>query len=397
MNRVWLITLFLLFVLLQSNIAAHECNSCRSVVFKQNKNQWHSNVLFKADLPFAALFLEDNGFSFAKGDEKELMFLRHDNHRQHDFKPDLPEVLHFHAVKATFVGSNTNALKEGGEKLEEYFNYFIGNDKSKWASKVNGFHQVLYKDIYAGIDLRVYSSKGTPKFDWIVKASTAKPKSSIPIKIKYEGASKLLLHDGAFVVQTTVGDVIEEKPFAYQIIEGKKVEVLCSFVLSENIVSFHLPNSYNSDYDLVIDPALLFSTYSGSTADNFGYTATFDSKENTYAAGSVFGIGYPTTPGAYQTTWAGGSGAGLPGTDIAITKYNTTGTQRVYSTFLGGKSDELPHSLIVNTNDELFVFGTSSSDNFPVTAGAFQTVIKADPTRALLPAWVFTMFLVPIL
>jgi gliding motility-associated-like protein len=379
MNRVWLITLFLLFVLLQSNIAAHECNSCRSVVFKQNKNQWHSNVLFKADLPFAALFLEDNGFSFAKGDEKELMFLRHDNHRQHDFKPDLPEVLHFHAVKATFVGSNTNALKEGGEKQEEYFNYFIGNDKSKWASKVNGFHQVLYKDIYAGIDLRVYSSKGTPKFDWIVKASTAKPKSSIPIKIKYEGASKLLLHDGAFVVQTTVGDVIEEKPFAYQIIEGKKVEVLCSFVLSENIVSFHLPNSYNSDYDLVIDPALLFSTYSGSTADNFGYTATFDSKENTYAAGSVFGIGYPTTPGAYQTTWAGGSGAGLPGTDIAITKYNSTGTQREYSTFLGGKSDELPHSLIVNTNDELFVFGTSSSDNFPVTAGAFQTVYQGGP------------------
>ena len=379
MNRFRLVILLLLFGLLHNDIMAHECNACRNIVFKQNKNQWHSNVLFQADLPFASLFLENTGFTFAKGDEKELMLLRHDHHRQHEFKPDLSETLHFHAVKATFVGSNANTLKEGTEKLEEYYNYFIGNDKSKWASKVSGFHQVNYKDVYAGIDLRVYSDQGKPKFDWIIKTTSTKQKSVVPIKVKYEGAAKLFLNEGAFVIQTSVGDVIEEKPFAYQLIDGKKIEVACRFVLADNIVSFDLPDGYNSSYDLVIDPALLFSTYSGSTADNFGYTATFDSKENTYAAGSVFGIGYPTTPGAYQTTWAGGSGAGLPGTDIAITKYNTAGTQRIYSTFLGGRSDELPHSLIVNTNDELFVFGTSSSDNFPVTTGAFQTTYRGGP------------------
>ncbi len=379
MNRFRLAILFLLLVLLQNNAVAHECKPCRNVVFKQNKNQWHSNILFKADLPFAALFLENQGFTINKGSEKELMLLRHDQHRQHDFTPEFPDVLHFHAIKATFVGSNANALKEGDEKLDEYYNYFIGNDKSKWASKVSGFHRVAYKNIYDGIDLQIYSENGKPKFDWIVKANPSRQKNDIAVKVKYEGATKLFLKEGALVMQTSVGDVIEEKPFAYQIIDGKKSEVKCSFVLNDNTASFAFPEGFNSGYDLVIDPALLFSTYSGSTADNFGYTATFDSKENTYAAGSVFGIGYPTTPGAYQTTWAGGSGAGLPGTDIAITKYNAAGTQRIYSTFLGGRSDELPHSLIVNTNDELFVFGTTSSDNFPVTAGAFQTTYRGGP------------------
>jgi len=379
MNRFRLVILLLLMVLFHNSSFALECKSCRHVVFKQNKNQWHSNILFKADLSFAALFLENQGFTINMGNEKELMLLRHDQHRQHEFTPDFPNVLNFHAIKATFVGSNTNALKEGAEQLDEYYNYFIGKDRSKWASKVNGFHQVDYKNIYEGIDLRVYSTDGKAKFDWVIKANASKQKGNVSVRVKYEGASKLFLKEGALVIQTTVGDVIEEKPFAYQNIDGTKTEVACNFVLKENIVSFDFPEGYNPRFDLIIDPLLLFSTYSGSTEDNFGYAATYDSEGNAYAAGSIFGIGYPTTPGAYQTTWAGGSGAGLPGTDISITKYNTTGTQRIYSTYLGGRSDELPHSLIVNTNDELFVFGTTSSDNFPVTTGAFQTAYRGGP------------------
>ena len=67
---------------------------------------------------------------------------------------------------------------------------------------------------------------------------------------------------------------------------------------------------------------------------------------------TAFGIGYPTSLGAYQMSYANSSGLG---TDIAITKYDTTGTQRIYSTYLGGSKDELPHSMVVNSADELFI------------------------------------------
>ena len=43
------------------------------------------------------------------------------------------------------------------------------------------------------------------------------------------------------------------------------------------------------------------------------------------------------------------------------------------STYLGGDSDELPHSMVVNSSNELFIFGTTSSINFPTTNGAYQT------------------------
>ena len=135
-----------------------------------------------------------------------------------------------------------------------------------------------------------------------------------------------------------------------------------------------LPEALDPALPLTIDPTLVFSTYSGSTSDNFGYTATFDDRGFLYSGSSAFGQGYPTTVGAYQTTHAGGSGTNEDGTDIAITKYDTTGTFLRWSTFLGGSGDDLPHSLICNANDELFVFGTTSSTDFPVTSNGYDQI-----------------------
>src|SRR5690606_21696571 len=117
---------------------------------------------------------------------------------------------------------------------------------------------------------------------------------------------------------------------------------------------------------LIIDPTLIFSTYSGSFADNFGFTATYDSKGYLYSGGNVFALGYPTTVGAFQVSYGGGN------IDVAITKYDVTGTNLIYSTYLGGNGSEIPHSLVVNNYDELFVFGTTGSANFPVSANAYD-------------------------
>ena len=83
----------------------------------------------------------------------------------------------------------------------------------------------------------------------------------------------------------------------------------------------------------------------------------YDKQGNLYSGSISFGPGYPTTLGAYQLNFNGGVGNG--GTDIAITKYNKTGTQRIYSTYLGGSFDELPHSMIVSDLGELYIFGNN--------------------------------------
>ena len=69
----------------------------------------------------------------------------------------------------------------------------------------------------------------------------------------------------------------------------------------------------------------------------------------------------------------GGVGFGSTGTDICISKFSINGDSLKYSTYLGGNGNENPHSLVVNSNDELFVLGSTGSANFPTTLNAYDT------------------------
>jgi gliding motility-associated-like protein len=121
---------------------------------------------------------------------------------------------------------------------------------------------------------------------------------------------------------------------------------------------------------LIIDPVLTFSTFTGSSANHFGCTATNDDDGNMFVGGTVFGVGYPTTTGAYQTTFGGSV------VDMGITKFSANGSSLVYSTLIGGSGNEIPHSLVVNDQDELIILGTSNSLNYPVSGNAFQQVMN---------------------
>ena len=129
---------------------------------------------------------------------------------------------------------------------------------------------------------------------------------------------------------------MELSPYSYQYINGDTIEIKSRFKLKNNILTFEFPNGYNKNHKLFIDPTLIFSTYSGSTADNFGYTVfTYDNDGYLYSGSTVFSIGYPTTISPYQINYSNNFG----GTDIGITKYDTSGTYRIYSTYLGGSMD----------------------------------------------------------
>ncbi len=364
-----------------SAVAGSACKPCNTIIFKENKGQWNKNILYKTEMHYANTYFERTGITYAMMDTADLKHFRSEHPMQIEYKLNESHIIHGHAFKSVFLGANPDAQHTGSDKLDEYFNYFIGRDKSKWAHHVNAYHQLLYSDIYAGVDLRAYSEGVNLKYDWIIKGSSDIARS-LPIRIRYDGADNVSLKQNKLVIKTSVGTMIESEPYAYQVVDGQNQQVACSYTMNgEGVVSFDFPQGWDHRHDLVIDPTLVFSTYSGSTADNFGYTATYDSRGNAYAAGSVFGIGYPVTTGAFQVNWAGGYvmpaninfGIDQYGIDVGITKYNPDGSARLYSTYLGGNGDELPHSMVVNSNDELFVFGTTGSSTFPVTANAFDT------------------------
>lgn len=340
----------------------------------ENKGQWPAAVQGKFEIPGGDMFVEDQGFTYNLRDLSEIRDL-HENANSEGITP----TVYGHAFQMRFEQSNPDAEIEFEHEQPTYFNYFLGNDPSKWAGGAKSYSGAWRREIYPLTDLHIYSTEAVIKYDLHIQPG-GDPEL---ITWNYDGVDKVKLDNGRLVIKTSVGEIWEQKPIAFQYIFGEKILVPCNYVLDGITVSFELPNGYDPRFELIIDPELIFSTYSGSTADNFGYTATFDDEGYLYSGSSAFGDGYPVTLGAYQTDWAGGDGQGfLVGTDIAITKYDVTGTFRVYSTYLGGPNDELPHSLIVNNAGELIVMGTSSSPQFPTTPNAYSDTYEGGSTVA---------------
>lgn len=358
------------------------------ITFTQNKNQWDSRVLYRAQLYQGFLYAEKNGLTYYFTDPDSHRHSHSAAHGEHaneideeqlkqsltDFvagkidttrklqKHDIPsnhseqKLTKAHAYSVQFVNMNKKSSIIANKPLPDIENYYVGSNPSRWAQGVTKYESISYSNIYSHIDLTMYDWRGGLKYDFIVKPG-GKPSH---IQLQYSGISKMEIDaTGVLVIYTSVNEVFEKKPVAYQIIQNDTVYVDCSYELEHFRVSYKL-GAYNPKYTLYIDPELIFSTYTGSIADNWGFTATYDSQNNVYAGGIVDAFGYPTNLGAIQETYAGGSW------DIGIIKYDPTGTQRLYATYLGGNSAEMPHSLIANSNDELLILGTTGSDNFPM-------------------------------
>lgn len=335
--------------------------------FIPNAGQWPEAVKYRMTLPNGALFLERDALTYVMHDAEALRHLHgHDHAHQQGLHAD-DYLIQSHALRMRFL--NANMVNPTAEQAgETRFNYFIGQDRSKWASGLKAHTTVRYPSLYPSTELVVYSNEQGLKYDLLLEAG-ADPSL---IRFAYEGAESLQLSNGNLIIGTSLGDVIEQKPVVWQMIDGVKHDVDASFAINQGIVAFVLGN-YNPNHALTIDPQIVFATYSGAGSDNWGFTATYDNGGNGYSGGIVFGANFPAQTGSFQTVFGGGQ------LDIGILKYSADGTNALYITFLGGSDMEIPHSMIVNEYDELIVFGTTGSANFPVTDGAAMPTFQGGP------------------
>jgi gliding motility-associated-like protein len=359
---------------------AHERDSLysKSLRFVENKGQWNNNILFKAQLNEGYLLCLPNALHFAFRNQEQFQ-----NLLSYKFK-SIKEVINptpqeyiidYSAYQVQFENSNKDILVETYDVNSDYENYFLGNDPKYFASNVRNFKKIAYKNIWNGIDMEFFENDHLLKYQFIVE----KNHEASQIMLNYVGVENISIQQRNLIIKTTVNQVTELAPVAYQIIEGEKRMIPCKFSLKGKQLSFEFPEGYDNRYDLVIDPVLVFSTYSGSNADNWGFTATYDDNGNTYSGGICFNDynnGYPVTTGAYQVNFAGGEGSYSGGCDIALIKYNTTGQNRLFATYLGGSKNDLPHSTIVDRNGNLLIFGTTGSPNFPTTANAYDATFN---------------------
>lgn len=329
------------------------------IEFVANKKQWDQSVLFAADVPGGRLFLTPGRLVQALYDASAVEEVHH-------HAASATQAINAHAYSVTFVGADGQAVVQGEEQRSTHTNYLLGNDPRKWASQVPAYGAVRYQALYPGTDLRLYTHDNQVEYDFELLPGADAGR----IALRYDGQQHLRLQDGALHVTTSVGTVVEQRPSAYQLRDGHREAVPCEYVLGAgHTVSFALPRGYDHSRPLVIDPVLVYSSYSGSAASNWGYSSTYDAQGNLYCGGIAFALNFPTTVGAYSVTFAGLQ-------DLAIMKFNpsaTTGAASLaYATFIGGSGAEHPHSLLVDGGGNLLLYGSTSSANYPVTAGAYD-------------------------
>lgn len=349
----------LLGMILCITASAHERPTLE---FIENLGQWHENIQYRVDYQGGSVYLENGSFTYQfmhPEDRFALHALSQASRQEQE-----AYMIRFHSWKVDFIGALTAELSPENEQ-SYYYNYLRGNDASKWVSHVNIFNAIKYNGLYNGVDLRVYNRGANLKYDFIIEAGA----DPAQIKLGYSGLDNIELVNGNLVLRTSIGDVTESAPYAFQVINGIIVEIPCVYVYEAGELTFSFPEGYNTNYKLTIDPELIAATLSGSTGqDNYGHTATFDIEGNIYTGCIAFGTGYPTTDGAYQESYAGGGW----GTDIAISKLNPEGTELIWASYIGGDGGDYPHSLVANDFGEVYVYGSSDSNDFPVTAGAYD-------------------------
>ncbi len=360
------------------------------VAFVPNVGQWENTARYVARIGAMTVFIEEKGWTFTLVERTAAKEMGKEKEPANE-----PAPARGVAVRMTFAGARAPELI-AEEQLPGRHNYFLGNDPSKWRSDVPLYRVVRYREVHPGVDVRAREQDGHFEYDLVLQSDAELE----PVEIAVQGIDRMHLDgEGALVLETRLGPVRMPAPLSWE--EGPSGErslVICSYVLhGEDRFGFEV-SGRRPGWALVVDPGLVWSTFLGgrgaegvgalaldaqgvvtvvgSTTTNFPTTpGAFDTSHNgsqdafvtrlsptgsslvystflggmghdrAYAlaldaqgaatvAGDTESTNFPTTPGAFDTSHNGGF------SDAFITRLSPTGSSLVYSTLLGGTSDD---------------------------------------------------------
>ncbi|WP_293369624.1 SBBP repeat-containing protein [Microcoleus sp. CAWBG556] len=265
-------------------------------------------------------------------------------------------------VRSSLANSNPNPTISGLEKLPGVANFILGEDSSQWHTDVPTFNGVVYQNVYQGIDRVLKGTEGQLKSEFLVAPFA----DSSQIKMNYSGVNNIRLRDdGALILETPLGELIDNAPIVYQDINGQRVNVPAAYnLLGNGQVSFSL-GDFDRTQPLVIDPVLAYSTYLGGSGYDGANRMTVDSTGAAYIIGTTVN-NFTTTPGAFQTTPGGQA-------DFLVTKINPQGTALIYSTYIGGAGNEYGFGIAVDSQGNAYLTG-QVDPGYPTTPGSFQPI-----------------------
>jgi hypothetical protein len=286
-------------------------------------------------------------------------------------------------VQMQFTGASAQSLIHGNGELAGKINHLTGSLPAQWQAGVPTFARVQVAGIYPGIDLVYYGNQQRLEYDFTVAAG-AHPGA---IAIHFTGADEISVNrQGELVLQLGHDQMIQPRPVIYQTVAGARREISGGYkMLGAQDVAFTVGN-YDRSLPLVIDPVLDYSTYFGGIKSDTGWSIAVDATDGSvFIAGQTlskkaiknkkyqgeFIQGEPfSTPGALQEVFGGGKITG----DGFVARFDSTGTNLIYLTYLGGSGDDYVSAVTVDATGNAFLTGFTTSADFPTTNALYPTI-----------------------
>ncbi len=317
-------------------------------------------------------------------------------------------------VHIELVGARSTAPADLEEPTGGITSYFIGRTEKDWHTGIPQYRRIRYKNIYAGINLVYYAKDQDVEYDFILKPG-ADPNQ---IKLAYNKPVRLDSNGDLLIA-----GLRQKRPKVYQ----EQREIACNYLVRDGIIQLAIAD-YDHSQPLTVDPVLEFSTYLGGVSAEGGYALAFDSQGSVYLAGASQAPAQPDLNPFQQTTalinspvvfkmtpdgrrilyyayvgnggWdqafgmrvdADGSAVITGNTRNAsfplknafqsqyksaygmafITKLSPDGKSLIYSSYVGGSYAEEGKGLVLDTQGNAIIAGTTHSNDFPVKL-AFQ-------------------------
>jgi hypothetical protein len=385
---------------------------CSTSYFIPNKGQWPEEVLFGYAINGMKAFITKTGivYDFYKYETDKMNLKNKFQKRNYSG----------HVVRFNFVNPNNQINIEKIKTPTDYSYHYINNNGN---FEVNEFYkEVLLKNIFDGIDVRYYFQENYLRFDFIVY-----PGADVSHIKFYTDDCPIFFNNNGLILNTSVGNVKFMDLKSFQNIAGGSKLVPSSITVNNNVIGFDV-NDYEKNKLLIIDP-LVFSTFIGTNSDEGSYNVGRDASGNLYICGYTPSSSFPTTTGAYDqtqngsddafiskfssngssliySTFIGGSagdylywmsvanngdvyacgetsssnfpvttgvfgGTKSPGTDAMVLKLNSSGGFLIYSTYLGGNSNDYAYGIVHDTLGNAYVCGATASSNF-TTVSAYD-------------------------
>ncbi len=259
-------------------------------------------------------------------------------------------------TKIQFEGARQHPHITASGALGATANYLRGSDPEHWQRDLPLFGAIHYDGVWEGIEIRFLGVNSQSKAEYVV-APGASPDQ---IRLRFDGTARIE-PDGSLVVSNASGEFREERPYLYQFEGTGKQEVGGTFLIrADGSVGFAI-GSYDREHPLVIDPTMIFSGYFGGTSQSTITGVAINSYFNTVVAGWTVGTDLPASTGA-KTRNAGG-------VDAFVAGFSPNGGVLLFCTYLGGSGDDRALGLAVDSSNNIYITGQTSSINFPVVGG----------------------------